>query len=1091
MNRITILSLLTAALLTPVARAGDLELKLWADENLMASPVAISVDDQGRAYVTQTTRRKSSDLDIRKHGNWVTDELSFTHTDEHRAFLHRVLDPANSDQNKWLEDFNKDGKRDWTDLKVQEERIIRLVDTNGDGVADKVTDYARFGKEDEMTGTCAGVLWHDGNVYVTCMPRLWKLRDTNDDGMADERNELVYGVGVHVAYGGHDIHGLTVGPDGRIYWSLGDTGAHVKLPDGRSLKYPNQGLVMRCEPDGSNVEVFAHGLRNPQELAFDEYGNLFSVDNDSDKGDKERFVYITEGSDTGWRINWQFNVKTDYNPWMDEKLWVPHFEGQAAYITPAICNYNNGPCGFAYNPGGALNDKYQRTFFLTEFPGKTLSAFRTEPDGSSFKMVDSRTVAKGQNFVGVSWGPDGALWLADWSGGGWDPSDKGRVWRLDDWSVAGSAERKSIAGLLGADPSKKPADELATLLGHTDQRVRLKAQFELARRGDLDTLARVANDAKAPQLARVHAIWGVGQIGRRDAKAIAKVAPLLKDTDRALRVQVMKVAGDAHYDAAAGDIAAQINDGDPRVRFFAALTAGKLGAKSDVDALVKMLADNDDKDTQLRHAGVMGLVGTGDKAALVALKDHASRAVRLAAVVALRRLAEPGVAAYLDDKDELVAAEAARAIHDDWSIPAALPALAAVVDQPGRKDEALLRRAINANLRVGGDAELERLLRYALRTEAPSAMRGEALATVAAWVDDYPIDRVDRRYRPRPARAPAAVHKALNKVAGDLAKVTDDKLRTEVARLAGAVAYHGLGDALFAWVKDGKASPTTRMESLRALAAMHHAHAGDAVEVAMNDKDKNVRKTAQSLLKSAGKGGDAVATLSKVLDKGSMEERQGAFTTLASIGDAKADAVLATWMDRLLEGNVDPALQLDLLDAARSAGEHAPTLAEKVTKYEESLEKDDPLAAFRIAMQGGDAANGKVIFETHIAAQCIRCHSVAGKGGNVAPDLAKVAAQPNKDRHYFLESLITPQAVVVEGYGTVALILNDGSVVSGAIRGEKDGKIEVLKPDGKTQFVEASKVKSKTPPVSSMPPMGAILKPRELRDVIEYLSTLK
>ena len=118
---------------------------------------------------------------------------------------------------------------------------------------------------------------------------------------------------------------------------------------GRRWSSPNQGAVLRANPDGSDFEVFATGIRNLQEFAFDEYGNLISVDNDGDHPEEtERLVYLTEGSDSGWRANWQYGKYTDpdnnrYNVWMDEGMFKPRFEGQAAHITPPIAAVPPGP----------------------------------------------------------------------------------------------------------------------------------------------------------------------------------------------------------------------------------------------------------------------------------------------------------------------------------------------------------------------------------------------------------------------------------------------------------------------------------------------------------------------------------------------------------------------------------------------------------------------------------------------------------------------------------------------------------------------------------------------------------------------------
>src|SRR5262249_52824124 len=150
---------------------------------------------------------------------------------------------------------------------------------------------------------------------------------------------------------GHDLHGLRMGPDGKLYFSLGDRGANVKNGD-HSISTIDTGAVFRCNPDGSELELFAYALRTPQELAFDQYGNLLTGDTDPDSGDKARWVYVVEGGDSGWRIGYEFDTAVGIRgPFNAEKIWEPQHEGQPAYIVPPIANIADGPSGLTYYPG--------------------------------------------------------------------------------------------------------------------------------------------------------------------------------------------------------------------------------------------------------------------------------------------------------------------------------------------------------------------------------------------------------------------------------------------------------------------------------------------------------------------------------------------------------------------------------------------------------------------------------------------------------------------------------------------------------------------------------------------------------------------
>src|SRR5262249_11952435 len=151
----------------------------------------------------------------------------------------------------------------------EHDRVRLVEDSDGDGVADKASVFAD-GFHDAAAGIGSGVLARKDNVYYTCIPDVWLLRDTKGTGPADVRQSLHTGYGVHVAFLGHDAHGLKFGPDGKLYFSIGDRGLNVKTLDGKTLSVPDCGSVLRCDPDGTNLEVVATGLRNPQCLAFDD-----------------------------------------------------------------------------------------------------------------------------------------------------------------------------------------------------------------------------------------------------------------------------------------------------------------------------------------------------------------------------------------------------------------------------------------------------------------------------------------------------------------------------------------------------------------------------------------------------------------------------------------------------------------------------------------------------------------------------------------------------------------------------------------------------------------------------------------------------
>ena len=1044
-----------------------LEVKLFAAEPLVANPVAFCLDERGRVYVCESFRQSKGIEDNRGHDHWLDDDLAAQTVEDRLAYIQKHI---------------KDKGIEYT---RQDDRVRLLEDTDGDGVADKASVFAnRFNSIVEGTG--AGVLARRGNVYFTCIPKLWLLRDEDGNGQAEVRKPLHHGYGVRFAFRGHDLHGLCLGPDGKLYYSVGDRGYNVTA-GGKTLADPESGAVFRCNLDGSDLEVFATGLRNPQEVAFDDYGNLFTGDNNSDSGDQARWVYVVEGGDSGWRMAYQY--LGDRGPFNREKIWHPHHEGQPAYIVPPIANFASGPSGLAFYPGTGLPEHFKGRFLLCDFRGgpanSGVRSFRVKPKGAGFDLVDAEESIWKVLATDVDFGPDGAIYVSDWVNG-WNGEGKGRIYRFADPTKATDPTVLEVQKLLAEDLSKKSSAELVKLLSHADRRVRQEAQFALVDKSACAELIRTASDADS-QLARIHAIWGLGQVARQPgetSQGIGGVVPLLKDEDAEIRAQAANVLGEAKYARAAEKLVPLLKDENSRVRYFAALSLGKLKHAAAIDPILEMLAANEDRDPMLRHAGIMALTWAGDAKSLAAAARHHSPSARIGVAVSLRKQKSPQVADFLGDVDPRVSLEAARAIHD-VPIPEAMPQLAALAARATQSDP-LLRRVLNANFRLGAAENAAAVAGIAARRDTPDAMRIEALRMLAAWDKPSSRDRVLGMWRPLAKREPGVAAAALQYALPGIVS-GPPRVAAEGAKIAASLGIQEVGPALVAILEDKSRAGALRADALAALATLRHSKLANLVRAALKDENPEVRAAARNSLAQTDPA-VAIELLDAAVQFGEFVERQLALATLANMTQPGTDAIILKALELLAAGEMPAPARLDVLEAANRRA--SPKIKSQLARYEAARPKDDPLAPFAETLSGGNAERGKQIFFERSQVSCVRCHKVGGVGGDVGPDLTKIAVDMKPD--YLLESLVLPSKTIAKNFDTVVLVTSDGLVHTGIVRQEDDEQIRLITAEGKPVSVPKAEIEERKAGKSSMPDdlVGKLTKP-ELRDLLEYLSSLR
>ena len=292
-------------------------------------------------------------------------------------------------------------------------------------------------------------------------------------------------------------------------------------------------------------------------------------------------------------------------------------------------------------------------------------------------------------------------------------------------------------------------------------------------------------------------------------------------------------------------------------------------------------------------------------------------------------------------------------------------------------------------------------------------------------------------------------------------------------------------DGVYVLVQNGQ-TPDVRAAALSGLQTLGFTDIDQAIELALEDYEASVRMAAISLIPNLDIDDEtAVALLSEAFQEESVAEKQSALLAFSDLDNEVSYRFLNDQISRMASGELPLAVHVELIETVESLS--SEELKWNLESAMETGVSDNPATLYKASLRGGSAEQGARVFYNNAAAQCIRCHAVDGNGGEVGPELTSVAG--TLSRVQLLESMVAPSARIAPGYGVITATLTDGDTVRGALREETDSYY-VITVGSEDQTVQKSMIESVETTPSSMPAMGDLLSRRELRDLVEFMTTL-
>ena len=506
--------------------AEGLEATLFASEPMLVNPADMDIDERGRV--------------------WITEGANY---------------------------------RQWAKppLRPEGDRIVILEDTDGDGKADKETTFY----QGTDVNTALGICVLGKKVIVSCAPNVFVFTDEDGDGKADKK-EILF-TGVKGVQHDHAVHAFVFGPDGKLYFNFGNAGEEIRDKDGKPIvdmagnvvaakgKPYRQGMVFRCNIDGSEFEVLGHNFRNNYEVCVDSFGTLWQSDNDDDGNRGVRINYVMEFGNFGytdeingasWGTAWSA-AKSKGAPESEKPYY--HWHQYDPGVVPNLLQTGNGsPCGICVYEGNLLPEVFHNQVIHCEAGFNVVRAYPAKKDGAGYSATMSNILSSADKWFrpsDVCVGPDGALYVADWNDagvGGHAMADHeldkmtGRVYRVAPAGKKLSVPKLDLSNAAGCVAALQSPNQATRYLAWTNlHEMQASAESELL---------KLWKD-KDPRM-RARAIQLLARIKGQEKKYVDAA---LKESDSDLRIVGLRTARSLKIDAIPY-VSKLAKDSSPQVR---------------------------------------------------------------------------------------------------------------------------------------------------------------------------------------------------------------------------------------------------------------------------------------------------------------------------------------------------------------------------------------------------------------------------------------------------------------------------------------------------------------------------------------------